>query len=147
VPDETDRLALYRRLARAESAAELAELRDEMCDRFGPVPPLVENLIAVMNLRRLMREMMVVGAIRKGGDEIEIRFHPDAPVDPGRLAALVGRNRRLMRLAPPCQVVVKLTGGVEPAQMFDWLGGILQALRSCETLEGQTAGLTGELLN
>ncbi len=45
VPDESERLILYRRMARAESVEDFDDLRDELRDRFGPVPTLVENLL------------------------------------------------------------------------------------------------------
>ena len=51
-----------------------------MRDRFGPVPTLIENLIAAMNVRRQMQQLMILSAILKG-EQLEIRFHPDAPVD------------------------------------------------------------------
>src|SRR5208337_1280420 len=60
VPDENERLILYRRFARAEAESELDELRAEMRDRFGPLPTLVENLAVAMNLRRRMKEMMIL---------------------------------------------------------------------------------------
>jgi transcription-repair coupling factor (superfamily II helicase) len=45
VPDERQRLALYRRLLEVESIAELEELNTEMQDRFGAPPPPVHNLL------------------------------------------------------------------------------------------------------
>ena len=107
VPDENERLILYRRMARADSRADLDDLRDEMRDRFGPVPTLVENLMAAMNIRRQMREMMILSAILKG-DQLEIRFHPDAPVDTARLTALAEANRKPMRLTPSFQIIVQI---------------------------------------
>ena len=86
VPDENERLVLYRRMARADSAADLDDLRDEMRDRFGPVPTLVENLIAAMNMRRQMREQMILSAVLKN-DQLEIKFHADAPLETEKLAA------------------------------------------------------------
>src|SRR5260370_37452343 len=83
VADENERLVLYRRLARADREEGLGEIRDEMRDRFGPVPTLIENLIAAMNVRRQMKQLMIVSAILKGS-QLEIRFHPDAPVDTAR---------------------------------------------------------------
>ncbi|WP_045876383.1 transcription-repair coupling factor [Pseudofrankia sp. DC12] len=49
------RLDAYRRLAAAASDADLAEVRAELVDRFGPLPEVVENLFAVASLRVLAR--------------------------------------------------------------------------------------------
>jgi len=145
VPDENERLVLYRRMARAAAPADLDEIRDEMRDRFGPVPTLVANLIAAMNLRRQMKELMIISALLKG-DQMEIRFHPDAPVDTQALAALAAANRESMRLTPSYQVMVRLTTG-DYEQLFAQIDGVLQALAACEKLESQPIRPTGPVLN
>ena len=145
VPDENERLVLYRRMARAASAADLDELRDELRDRCGPVPTLIENLIAAMNLRRMMRDMMILSAVLKG-DQLEIKFHSDAPIDSEKLAALAHANRNTMRLTPSFHVIVRIAPG-EYEQTFSQIDGVLQALAACEKLENQPARSAGPLLN
>ncbi len=145
VADENERLVLYRRLARAQTEDELREIRDEMRDRFGPVPTLIENLIAAMNLRRQMKQLMIMSAILKG-HQLEVRFHPDAPVETAKLVQLADRNRRTMRLTPSYQVLVQ----IEPAeyeQTFAQLEGVLQALAGCEKLDNWPAAKAGSLIN
>jgi transcription-repair coupling factor (superfamily II helicase) len=144
-PDENERLVLYRRLARAHSEEELGEIRDEMRDRFGPVPTLIENLVQAMNLRRRMKEQLILSAILKG-KELEVRFHPDAPVDAQRLAALADANRRTMKLTPSYQVIARLEPGSYES-LFAQLDGILQALGACENLERQPARASGPVAN
>ncbi len=145
VSDENERLVLYRRLARAQSAEDLAELRDEIRDRFGPVPTLTENLIAVMNLRRQMKQLMIVSAILKGA-QLEIRLHPDAPVETGKLVQLADQNRRTMKLTPSYQVIVRIEPG-DYEQTFAQLDAILQALAGCEKLENWPAAKVGQIIN
>ncbi len=72
VPDEKDRLSLYRRLERARSAAEFAPLRGELVDRFGPsrraegegLPAPVEALFTLHNLRLLLERHGIVALTR-----------------------------------------------------------------------------------
>jgi transcription-repair coupling factor (superfamily II helicase) len=147
VPDESERLVLYRRMARAESKSELDAMREEMRDRFGPPPTLIDNLLAAMEMRRRLKEMMILSAILKG-DQLEIRFHPDAPVDTARLVALTEANRRRMRLTQSFQVVVRIEAGAAAdlsrySLLFEQIDGVLQALTGCENLEpgpGRPAG-------
>ena len=47
------RLSVYQRLARMTRRDEAAEIRDDLRDRFGPLPEEVENLLAVAGLRAL----------------------------------------------------------------------------------------------
>ena len=51
VPDMRLKIDLYRRLARVSDHAELADFRAELIDRFGQPLPLVEQLLAVAELR------------------------------------------------------------------------------------------------
>ena len=50
IPDERQRLSIYRRLSEARDDEGLAALAEELRDRFGSVPPEVANLIAVRRL-------------------------------------------------------------------------------------------------
>lgn len=146
VDDENERLVLYRRMARATSLDDLGEIRDEMRDRFGPVPTLVENLIAAMNLRRQMREMMIVSALLKK-NQLEIKFHPEAPIDTRQLEAIANANRRMMRLTPSYQVIVTLNISDDYSQLFTQMEGILQVLAACEKLESSPRRTAGPLPN
>ncbi len=51
VPDMRHKIDLYRRIARLEAYPEIQEIRDEMIDRFGPIPRCVERLLEVAELR------------------------------------------------------------------------------------------------
>ena len=51
VPDEAQKLELYRRLARARTIGDLAAFRQEVTDRFGPMPQPVIRLVEVAELR------------------------------------------------------------------------------------------------
>ena len=148
VPDENERLILYRRLARAESEQDLDDLRDEMRDRAGPIPTLVENLILAMNIRRQMRTMLILSAITKA-NQLEIRFHPDAPVEVPKLTKLVEANRKRMRLTPSFQIIVQIepVGEREYDQTFAQVDAVLQAIRTCENLESWPERTAGQLAN
>jgi transcription-repair coupling factor (superfamily II helicase) len=145
VPDENERLVLYRRFGRANTEQDLFDLRDEIRDRFGPVPTLVENLVAAMNLRRRMKEQMILTAIVKG-TQLEVRFHPDAPVEPAKLVVLARENRRTMKLTPSYQVIARIEPG-EYQQVFAQVDGILQALATCEKLEHPMSSVASPIVN
>jgi len=51
VPDMRLKIDLYRRLARVSNDEELADLRAELADRFGPPPPLVSHLLELADVR------------------------------------------------------------------------------------------------
>ncbi len=51
VADAALKIECYRRLAEAEREQDLEELRDELRDRFGPPPHVLDNLFALRRLR------------------------------------------------------------------------------------------------
>lgn len=90
VPDEAQRLDLYRRLARAGTADDLADLRAELADRFGPPPPPVERLLEVVELR-LAAEAAGIAALGREGGWLVVRFVEPRPR--AELVAVLARAR------------------------------------------------------
>ncbi|QCE35819.1 transcription-repair coupling factor [Acetobacteraceae bacterium] len=59
VPDLSSRLNLYRRIAVLANEEEAESIRIELGDRFGPLPIEAENLLEVVALKRLCRQVGV----------------------------------------------------------------------------------------
>ncbi|MFT4093120.1 MAG: transcription-repair coupling factor [Niabella sp.] len=62
IPDEyveniTERLSLYQRLDNCENDEELEEMHHELADRFGSVPPQVDDLFETVKCRKLAIEL------------------------------------------------------------------------------------------
>ena len=73
VPDEAQKLELYRRLARARTTGDLAAFRQEVTDRFGPMPQPVVRLVEVAELR-LAAEAAGVSSISREEGWLVVRF-------------------------------------------------------------------------
>ena len=65
VADSSQKLHLYRRLSKARSRSEVETLKDEMVDRFGPLPLEVERLMDAATIRILGRALGLDRAILK----------------------------------------------------------------------------------
>ena len=92
IPEENQRLRMYKRIAGVESEDQLADVRSELEDRYGPVPGPVSNLLDAAALKILGERMGVLGIDRKR-DVVQIRFSENASVDPERLARFVASTR------------------------------------------------------
>lgn len=53
----TERLSLYSRLDNCETEEQLTSFHNELSDRFGPVPPEVEDLFTTVRVRKLAVEL------------------------------------------------------------------------------------------
>jgi transcription-repair coupling factor (superfamily II helicase) len=110
VPDDDVKLDLYRRLARAASSGEIDGLRDELRERFGPLPAMADTLLDMARLR-VMGAALGLQNVLVRGEEARLTFRPGtAPrlaglttaLDDVQLAAEVRRtvplSLRLVRL-------------------------------------------------
>jgi len=93
VPEENQRLRLYKKIAGATSEAAVAEIRAEMEDRYGAPPDATVYLLEAA-LVRLECERMGIAQIDRKRSEIQIRFMENAAVDPQQLMRLVARNAK-----------------------------------------------------
>mgnify|MGYP002623575176 CR=1 FL=1 len=114
IPDEGLRLAVYRRLADATSGREIDEIGEELRDRFGPIPPLADSFMRVMDLRRYLKAEMVVRAALRN-DAVTLQFHEDAPVSVDRLVELVQQGNGRFKLSADFQLAFRLDA-------LDWDG-------------------------
>ena len=76
VTEPHHRIEIYRKLAQATEKPALDALQKEMRDRFGPLPPPVELLLAVGELKILASEKSVT-AIEVEADKLKLTRHGD----------------------------------------------------------------------
>jgi transcription-repair coupling factor (superfamily II helicase) len=126
VPDDDAKLDLYRRLARAASSGDIDGLRDELRERFGPLPAEAEMLLDMARLRVLGAALGLQHVLVRG-DEARLTFRAGTTprlaglttaLDDVQLAADVRRtvplSLRLMRLGgePLVPALVRALRGV-----------------------------------
>lgn len=85
IPDEyvesiTERLSLYTRLDNSETEQELQLMREELIDRFGSIPPQVEDLFVTVRCRKLGVQLGFERMLLKN-DSLKCYFinRPDSP--------------------------------------------------------------------
>jgi transcription-repair coupling factor (superfamily II helicase) len=77
VPSHESKLDVYRRLSRVTEADQIVSLRQELRDRFGPLPPQAEAMLAVAQLR-LLGGHLGIDNILVRGNESRINFRDTA---------------------------------------------------------------------
>jgi transcription-repair coupling factor (superfamily II helicase) len=103
VPDVHLRLVLYKRVAGAESREELDELKVELIDRFGPLPPYAQSLfrMAQIKLRAAQLGIRKIDAGASGGYFI---FDEDNKIDTRRVLKLIQTRPKDYRLDGPLKL-------------------------------------------
>jgi transcription-repair coupling factor (superfamily II helicase) len=127
IADEHQRLVFYRRLAAIKGQSDLDAIAVELRDRYGPIPPLVDTFLRIMDLRCSLKDHLVVRAALRD-QSVTLQFHPDAAVDVDQLVALVQRGKGRFKLSADHQISFRPTS-------TDWDGlvaetkTVLQELR------------------
>ncbi|MCB0272833.1 MAG: transcription-repair coupling factor [Bdellovibrionales bacterium] len=112
IPDQQDRLTFYRRLSNCPSVEKLEELKEELIDRFGPIPPLVQNLFEVIDLKILCRQCGVKSLHITGQNPL-IEFADHAPIDLNQLLQIIQKNRNI-QLTPDQKLQMTFSAEIEP---------------------------------
>ncbi|HSR83881.1 MAG TPA: transcription-repair coupling factor [Streptosporangiaceae bacterium] len=73
IAGERLRLEAYTRIAAIDTPIDIPAVRDELTDRFGAVPPQVDNLLAVARLRAVARQAGLTDVTLQG---TKIKFSP-----------------------------------------------------------------------
>ncbi len=107
VPDVHQRLSLYRRFSAAENEAALDVLEQELRDRFGPLPPEAQNLLWLIRIKQLLKQLGV-DALTVGPEKASLVPGPSSQLDPIRAIALVSAYPKAYQLTPDSKLVVKI---------------------------------------
>ncbi len=92
VPELSVRLGLYRRIGTLASDAETDAMAAELVDRFGKLPPEVENLLQVVTMKRLCREAGVE-KLEAGPKGMVVSFRGNRFGNPSGLIAWLGAGK------------------------------------------------------
>ncbi len=115
MPDTSQRLTVYKRLASAGSDEELEGIRDEIMDIYGPLPALASNLIETMRLK-IMLKRLHAKELKEQGGRLYLRFGDLSDARDGKHIAdkalkLSALEPRRYRLAPDSRFIVMLKQG------------------------------------
>jgi transcription-repair coupling factor (superfamily II helicase) len=92
IPEENQRLRMYKRVAGVETESQLSDVGAELQDRYGPPPPAVRNLLDYAGLKLLCMRVGV-NAIERKRESVTFKFRQNAAVDPDQLARFVSAQR------------------------------------------------------
>ncbi len=105
VQDLPVRLGLYRRIGALSSDAETEAMAAELVDRFGALPPEVDNLLQVVTLKRMCRDSGVE-KLEAGPKGMVVAFRGNAFRNPGGLVSWLGTRKGTIRLRPDHKLAI-----------------------------------------
>jgi transcription-repair coupling factor (superfamily II helicase) len=124
VRDPNQRLVFYKQLSSARDDAEVAEIRADLLDRFGPLPAEAEALFEVIRLKLRCRELGVEG-VETSGRDLVVRVAERTRISPHRLLQVVNRAGTPYRVTPDRRIRLRLR---DPRDSLAESFGILELL-------------------
>ena len=122
VPETHQRLSIYKRVSQLKDAAEVAALRDELRDRYGPLPAEVEGLLHFAQLR-LRAESLAITEANLAGGTLVLRFDARTPLSPDALV-------RIARQQPGAAILPDgLRWPLAGQEVLPGLSGLLERLQ------------------
>lgn len=99
VQDLNVRMSLYRRLATFADQEEVEAFAAELIDRFGPVPPEVENLLQLTEIKALCRRAGIE-SLEAGPKGVVVAFRNNTPPNPEGVIRLIAAKAATIRIRP-----------------------------------------------
>ena len=136
VADLGVRLGLYRRVAQLTSARERDAFAAELIDRFGPLPPEVENLLQIIAIKRYCRD---AGAerVEAGPKGAVVTLRGNRFDNPAGLVELIQKHAGTLKLRPD-QRLVYLRNWEDEKTRLKGVAGLMQALARLARAGGDT---------
>jgi transcription-repair coupling factor (superfamily II helicase) len=99
VKDLGVRLGLYRRIGALKDENELADMREELIDRFGSIPAEVENLLQTIEIKQLCYKANVA-KVDAGAKGILVSLHNNTFSAADKLIDLVTKSFGVLKIRP-----------------------------------------------
>lgn len=129
IPDEKARMDLYKRISLISFTAERDEMEDELVDRFGDIPPQVDNLLSIAQIRSLSNKLGVSLVTFRAGILV-MRFDPGCAPEGGYMIKAIqdsGAKLTLLAQDPPA-ICYRAKNGEDILYILSMLPELLQKL-------------------
>ena len=92
IPNEVQKLDIYKRIAGIESREEYEDMLEELMDRFGEPMKSVLNLLEIARMKALAHKAYVV-EVKQKGDTVRLQMHERARLNPAKIPELLNRHQ------------------------------------------------------
>ncbi len=125
IEDLAQRLSFHQRLSWASSQEEIDGLREELRDRYGPIPESVEGILETARIR-LLAEQADCSSVRVTGDRARIMMNSPVGGAKTQLQRLLGPQARVGNT----QIVIQADRGMDTQEFVQEIGPVLETIRN-----------------
>ncbi|MEC0333774.1 transcription-repair coupling factor [Paenibacillus macerans] len=137
--DSMQKIEIYKKTASATSFEDVAELEDELLDRFGELPEAVQNLLSVARVK-LYGKKYGIESIALRGEEVTVKFYEgrEQSIVPGRLAEIGNLFGRRVQFIQGSVMLIRINiKGMDDKALMGLLEQFLNALKDAFKAKGE----------
>ncbi|MBN1282619.1 MAG: transcription-repair coupling factor [Proteobacteria bacterium] len=117
VADPGTRIDIYKRLSSRQDEREVEAIGVELADRFGPMPPEAENLLGMMDLRILARNLRIKQVIYDG-NQLSCQLDARSPITTEQVLSMVSAFPGRYRVVPPDRLLISAASAGGDSQLI-----------------------------
>ena len=106
VADLGVRLGLYKRIGSLKTVEEINDMREELIDRFGPIPEEVENLLKTVEIKQICM-LCGIERVEAGARGILIAFHNNTFKNVDKLMDFVTKQLGAIKIRPDQKLFIE----------------------------------------
>jgi transcription-repair coupling factor (superfamily II helicase) len=107
IPDIRVRLAYYKALSEIQAPEDLDRIEDELRDQFGKPPEAVLNLMGLMLIRKVCRDLWVRD-LSAGKSSISLAFTENTPLSTDKVVELASRANKKYSITPDNRLNIRM---------------------------------------
>ncbi len=125
ISDIGQRLRTYKRISAATTESEIAAIREELEDRYGPKPESLENLFRFARLRSIAQAIGILSIDFEGG-QLVVKVTEKSKIDPDVFIEMVSTENA--SFSPSGILKVKLGSNLDSEKLFTAIQNLLLKL-------------------
>ncbi len=137
--DSIQKIEIYKKVAAVSSFDDIAELEDELLDRFGELPEAVVQLMHVARMK-LYGKRYGIEQISRQGDDVKLKFHEgqEKAFDMPKLSDVGNRFERRVQFNQGSTMVIQVKGkGLTDLELLELLCNFLEGMMESYKLKGE----------
>lgn len=103
----SQRLFYYKKISSSKNILELADIEDELLDRYGKIPLELNNLFYVIKIKQIL-EPYNVSQVKLGEDKIVLQLNQNTKFNPDKMVDLLNKKSSKYKLSPDLKLICNI---------------------------------------
>ena len=112
IGDETVKLLTYKRLSKIRDLPEVADMEEELKDRYGPIPGPLANLLSIIDLKITLTGLKM-RRLEYARNQVILHVTERTPLDMKKILKAVKEDDGRIKLLPDGRIVIRDDHGTE----------------------------------